>query len=524
MRDSTDADRLAAPAEDGAVLVWPEADAILRDVERNRQRRRSQRWTLLGGSVTPAHDRDTAPVIMTGHQPGFLHPGVWVKTVAATRLAARLGGRAEFLVVDNDAPGDLALSWPETTPDRWHVRRCVAVANPNGRSFEQLDVTTLAHWQAFFAGIPDSIRRSADRPLSAFESGFLSTPPTSDPDHLDYTDQWIRAMRAMDACLETTSPIYNRVGQFFSTENAARPVSPAVFIAHVLLSAERFAKAYNAALNAYRQRRGIRGTRHPIPDLETDGDRAELPFWLSHGPAPRRRLAVSRSGPDSICVWSDDEALATLGASELRNEPQSTLTNGLAGCPIRPRALTLTMYARVFACDLFIHGIGGAKYDQITDDIIRRFFGVAPPAYACVSATARLPLPRHHVTQNDLCAALARIRDIRFNPQRHLPQEDPSSQVRQALAARSQAIAEGHRLRAEEPRNHAARRASFRKIRAANASFSRVAPHILDVAHRKVSEVRRQLDRDRIAERRDWFVGLYPKAPLQKLCRQLPFA
>ncbi len=524
MRNTTDADKLAAPTEDGAVLVWPEADAILRDVERNRRLRRSHRLTLLGRSVPLADDRDADPIILTGHQPEFLHPGVWVKTVTATRLATRLGGRAEFLVVDNDAPAELALSWPETAPDRWHVQRCAAVANPNGRSYEQLDVTTLAHWQAFFTNIPDAIRRSADRSMSAFESGFLSTPPTSDPDHLDYTDQWIHAMRAMDACLETTSPTYKRVGRFFSAEDAARPVSPAVFLAHVLLSAERFAEAYNAALNAYRRRRGIRGTRHPIPDLETGTDRTELPFWMWRGPAPRRRLAVSNSGPDSICVWWGDEVLATLGASELRDEPQSTLTNGLAGCHIRPRALTLTMYARVFACDLFIHGIGGAKYDQITDDIIRRFFGVAPPAYACVSATARLPLPRHNVTQDDLRAAFVRVRDIRFNPQRHLSREDQSSQVRQALAARSRAIAEGHRLRAEEPRNHAARRASFRKIRTANTSFNRVAPHMLADAHRNVSEVRRQLDRDRIAERRDWFVGLYPKAALHDLGRKLPFA
>ena len=50
------------------------------------------------------------------------------------------------------------------------------------------------------------------------------------------------------------------------------------------------------------------------------------------------------------------------------------------------------MFARLFLCDLFIHGIGGAKYDQMTDAIIERFFGFAPPDYLTVTATAKLPI------------------------------------------------------------------------------------------------------------------------------------
>ena len=64
------------------------------------------------------------------------------------------------------------------------------------------------------------------------------------------------------------------------------------------------------------------------------------------------------------------------------------------GIEIRPRALITTMYARLFLSDLFIHGIGGAKYDELTDAIIRRFFGIEPPAYMTVTGTVRLPIPR----------------------------------------------------------------------------------------------------------------------------------
>ena len=48
------------------------------------------------------------------------------------------------------------------------------------------------------------------------------------------------------------------------------------------------------------------------------------------------------------------------------------------------------MYARLVLSDLFLHGIGGAKYDQLTDLIIARFFGLQPPGFVTLSATVLL--------------------------------------------------------------------------------------------------------------------------------------
>ena len=53
-------------------------------------------------------------------------------------------------------------------------------------------------------------------------------------------------------------------------------------------------------------------------------------------------------------------------------------------------ALVTTLFARLVLSDLFIHGIGGAKYDQLTDELIRSFFGLAPPDYLVISATLHL--------------------------------------------------------------------------------------------------------------------------------------
>ena len=62
------------------------------------------------------------------------------------------------------------------------------------------------------------------------------------------------------------------------------------------------------------------------------------------------------------------------------------------GIRLRTRALITTLFARLFLGDLFLHGIGGAKYDQVTDLLVERFFGVKPPGYMTLTATLRLPI------------------------------------------------------------------------------------------------------------------------------------
>ena len=51
------------------------------------------------------------------------------------------------------------------------------------------------------------------------------------------------------------------------------------------------------------------------------------------------------------------------------------------GLRLRTRALTTTLFARLFLADLFVHGIGGAKYDAMTDQICERLFGMKAPSF-----------------------------------------------------------------------------------------------------------------------------------------------
>src|SRR6185295_10034126 len=90
------------------------------------------------------------------------------------------------------------------------------------------------------------------------------------------------------------------------------------------------------------------------------------------------------------------------------------------GLKIRSRALTTTMFARVFLADLFVHGIGGGIYDELTDRIIERFFGIPAPAYLIVSATLQLPLEQFPDAKRRLDALHHRWRDLVYKPERFL--------------------------------------------------------------------------------------------------------
>ena len=90
------------------------------------------------------------------------------------------------------------------------------------------------------------------------------------------------------------------------------------------------------------------------------------------------------------------------------------------GVRIRPRALLTTMFARLLLGDLFFHGIGGAKYDQLTDAIVQEFFGFRPPAFAVLTATWKLPVAAPENADGQLREVKRLLRDLQFNPQRYV--------------------------------------------------------------------------------------------------------
>lgn len=455
--------RFRAPKADGEILAEPSFDAIPALVEANRARldradvvvgglplrelrglARREALELAGGS-------GDGPLLLAGHQPELSHPGVWVKNFALNGLARRLNGVPLNLVVDNDTLKSTAVRFP-----------AVRDHDPTSVHFQALSFDT-------FAGeVPYEDRAVRD------EEQFRTFGERAAPlwAGWGYEPLLARHWTGGSNVGEAFTAMRVERERAWGCRNLELPVSKlahtaafARFARHILGDLPRFREAYNAAIRAYRAVNGISSANHPAPEL-VEG---EAPFWVRTGEGRRQRAT-----------------------------PTSDVNQ------LRPRALTLTLFARVCLGDFFIHGIGGGKYDEVTDAIIRGYFGIEPPAYQVLSATLHLPIPTFPATVRDLQATERRERDLHWNPQA-LPNADPEL-VREHAA-----------LTASEPpySDHAARREWFLALQRVKDKLRATATNEVPRAEAEIHRVKREVEANAILMRRDYPWVLYPEDTLR---------
>jgi hypothetical protein len=276
---------------------------------------------------------------------------------------------------------------------------------------------------------------------------------------------------------------------------------------------------HNTSLAEYRALNHIRSRTHPVPELAANGDWFEFPFWVWTPTHPRRRRAFVRASPAGYEL-TDRESISV----RLPREPGEQLRVLLqARVQLRPRALVTTMYARLVLSDLFIHGIGGAKYDELTDLIIRRFFGIEPPAYITATATFRLPIERPQVSLDDARASARRLRELRYRPESFLrdPLVRSDAGVEQklaALAAEKREFLAAHDLRRCAPD-------VFQRLDRLNEAMHALLAPIERAYRARHEELLVQLQRAQLLGSREFSFVLFPSeilpARLLDLCKVL---
>ena len=373
-----------APDQDEAMLLWPRSSALMEQSRRNA--------ALLSAAQSPiqglplhelrtaqrrfvGHALDEAPLLATGHQTELAHPGVWAKDVVIDGLARRLSGRAVHFAVDTDAPKHLHLRWPG-----------------HSAAITDDEMMNRAAWSALLAGpTPARVNELESALLRAAEAwGFA---PSTAP--------FFQALRAR-AMHESNLPMAlvaatQAVNQTLGLSHDMMPTSPlwqcepyALFLHHALARADELAARYNAALEAYRRQEQIRDPGRPMPDLAVEEDRIEAPFWLDDlTTGARRRLWLTRKGDRWASPELDLELDPRAPAEQAAGRMLSALRS--SGRRVAPRALMLTLYFRIMLADQFVHGIGGGRYDQVTDRIIESWLGIEAPAFSVATSTLYFP-------------------------------------------------------------------------------------------------------------------------------------
>src|SRR3990172_12985194 len=141
-----DFSKLITPARHGDVLVLPTPSECVGAAQGNSRALRAAKTPLLDSTLSDWRRRtreavvgsDDRLIIVTGHQPAFIHPGVWAKHIVSMRLAKTLGGIALNLIVDQDAPQGATLAIPAVEGTRVEFRHVYFGELRAGCTYEQL--------------------------------------------------------------------------------------------------------------------------------------------------------------------------------------------------------------------------------------------------------------------------------------------------------------------------------------------------------------------------------------------------
>ena len=388
--------------------------AALRASARRRLLEAALRYTRQYRDVSASWLREEAaanvPFVLSGHQPELFHPGVWYKNFVLGSLAKRLGGAGLHLLIDSDTCRTASIRVPTGLAVEPRVE-AVAYDEPAAEvPYEERMIGDAAMFSTFAERTASLIRPFIADPMVA-ELWQLVMERNPGQKNLG-----LRLAQGRHALEES-----------WQNETYELPLSAvcelpefARFAAHLLANLPRFSAAYNDALAHYRRAHRMRGKAQPVPDLDAVDGWLEAPFWIWSTVDPRRRPLFARQSGDALVISDRGAFTISLALTDDSDgEAAAEQIGELAsrGIKLRTRALTTTLFARLVLGDLFLHGIGGAKYDQVTDQIVRLFFGFEPPEFATVSATLRLPIAHEATDASQAAHWEGQLRELRYHPE-----------------------------------------------------------------------------------------------------------
>ncbi|MCE9546525.1 MAG: hypothetical protein K8T25_13545 [Planctomycetia bacterium] len=532
--------RLAAPRQDRSVLVQPPFGELGSLLAGNIARGKSSAIDLQGRTLAdlasaarklllsdaqdytrqyldpaplPA-DAASAPFILAGHQPQLFHPGVWCKNFALSLLAQRHQAVAINLLVDSDAVKKTSSRVPSGN-----------IVQP-----ALLDVPFDVMPEA---NTPYEERKILDWPtFETFGSRAAAEIAPLIPDTL-LNSYWPRAIargRATGNLGLALAQSRHQIEREWGMNTLELPQSHCCqgvpyyhFVAHLLANLPRLWDVYNASVREFRHVNRIRSAAHPVPDLAIEGDWLEAPFWVWSGANPRRRRLFVRAAGEGLELtdrhgWSAALSAHADGELAVAVEQLDLLARG--GLRLRTRALLTTMYARLLLSDLFIHGIGGSKYDELTDQLIHRFFDLEPAGYATISATLKLPLPLPTVEAESLSQLDHEIRELDYHPETYLPFDENG---RGSADAGASSLVEQKRRWITTPPGPDNVRQRYLEIRRLNAALRPWVAPVAEELTRRRTQLGSAARVAAILGSREYDFCLFPTSLLRDfLCRDMP--
>jgi len=418
------------------------------------------------------------PIIAAGHQAWFWHPGILAKDFALAAACARLGAQAIHLVVDHIANPALTIDVPVRRGDALYVE-------PLRLGDENLAVGTGRRPPLSRAQLAEAIyrlRENAVGEIAVDLDRLLDVPPGFDA--LRSLSDSITAMQ-LHAVQAWCPNVF-----VLRTSQLARLASFQTLAKRMLHDARACVAAYNDAVGEV--------PAAGVAPLLVERDRVELPLWVIETAGTLGRVFADLADATPMLTREDGTPI------------KLTTTDGVEHLPLAPKALTLTAFMRSTMCDLFIHGTGGAVYEQVTEHWWDAWTAQPLAPLTVVSADVTLNFTVPVATKADLQRAVWFRHHLPHNIDRYM--RDPS-ELDPALLAEKRALLQGDPAAHDKP----TRRAARRRLRAINRILTQKHHGLIDAAEASVVAARQGVANASAAARRDWCFQLHPPEKLAAL-------
>jgi hypothetical protein len=320
-------------------------------------------------------DFNSSLLIFTGHQAEFQHPGILFKDLVSLELAKIWNAKSIHIIVDTDQ-ADISYKFPSCNNKQAEIKEL--------KFNSELILNHYSLTSSNSKLLLDTIDKQIQE-LTCFSTN----------SKFAFTKEFLEYLKNL-LLKENNLVIINKElrKKYFEKFNSTlyqielskllKLNSFKTLFEKIKSNHKEFIHAYNQSLDEYRKEHKIKNPAQPIPNLNLD----ELPFWHLDSTNTRSSLQLEE---------------------EIHTEN------------ILPKAITLTMFIRLFLSDFFIHGKGGGRYEAVSDSIIKKFFGVEASPYKIASATLYMEVNSNwNLIEEDEKSIEQKLRDINYSPEKFL--------------------------------------------------------------------------------------------------------
>jgi hypothetical protein len=441
-------------------------------------------------------------IIATGHQPTWHHCGILAKNLITACFAENTGGCSIHLVLDHDAC-DTALVFPQIdNSGTWHFDK---IAIEHGQNLLPLELRPPPPQEKIEKLINSIAHLLPNQFCSNIWSEYLKHKAGKMPSFRNIADFITCFQSTLNSALGFNM-MYLPVSQLSESDAFLD------FAASIIADSLNFVRSYNNAISRHIEEKKLHSSETiRLLTVDYSENLVELPFWLLPPDGERMPLYVK----------TDKSGKIRFGETFVNVDSPKNLKNAIrqSNCRLRPKAVTLTLFTRLFLADWFVHGIGGALYENITDHILNEYYKIKNLRFGVSTATMTLPIFEHTNSTTESIAELKHsLQKAKHNPERFINEYLINKEPVISLLAEKKRLVQTAKDRSLSPET---RKSAFTLIFSVNKNLAKYAGEKLHSLDKKIKLVQNRIQSDHVLNYREYFFGLFPEKILKDVTQKI---